>query len=251
VAVPPSSPVRRLLDRFPHTRSALACSVEDAARVAAEVVGSGRLVALEHRSIGPDDDESALASLTALVHAAGLAGACELTVPVDRVGAAAARRLAAGAADAGLAVALAGPAGAVDPLLAALPAAGVVVPAREPDAEQRCRAAAARRVRLGEGRGATAALAFVRCLNVLMSGPGTPEVATTDPRLVAIAGERAAWNERTPESWEHVMPYGVRSDEQQRLVAAGHRVRVTVPAGGLPPGVLAPGLLVRRLAGRP
>jgi proline dehydrogenase len=78
-----------------------------------------------------------------------------------------------------------------------------------------------------------------------MSGAGRPGVASTDPRLIAIAGERAAWNDRTAESWEHVMPYGVRSDEQRRLVAAGYRVRVTVPSGT---GAL--GLVARRLGGR-
>ena len=238
VAVLPTSPVRRLLGGRPHT-------AEDAARVAAEVVASGRLVALEHRAAGPDDDAAtALGALTGLVHAAGLTASCELTVPVDRVGATAARRLAGAAGEAGLPVVLAGPAGAVDPLLAALPGAGVVVPARAPGAEDRCRALAAGRVRLLDGRGAAAALAFVRCLNVLMSGSGTPGVATIDPRLVAIAGERAAWNERTPESWEHVMPYGVRTDEQQRLAAAGYRVRVTVAAGAA-----TPGRLVRLLGG--
>jgi hypothetical protein len=41
------------------------------------------------------------------------------------------------------------------------------------------------------------------------------------------------------------MPYGVRTDEQQRLVAAGHRVRVAVPSG-----VGALGVVARRLGGR-
>jgi proline dehydrogenase len=50
----------------------------------------------------------------------------------------------------------------------------------------------------------------------------------SDPRLIAIAGERAAWNGRTSDSWELVMPYGVLIHERQRLVAAGDTVRVTV-----------------------
>ena len=58
-----------------------------------------------------------------------------------------------------------------------------------------------------------------------------PETATADPRLVAITGERAAWNDRTPDSWEHVMPYGVRIHDQRRLLAAGYRVRVAVRTG--------------------
>jgi proline dehydrogenase len=119
----------------------------------------------------------------------------------------------------------------------------VVVSAREPDAELRCLALAAGAVRLTDGGGAAARLAFVRCLNVLLAAPGRPGVATSDPRLIAITGERAAWTGRAPESWEHVMPYGVRTDEQQRLVAGGHRVRVAVPSGS---GAL--GHVARRVA---
>jgi proline dehydrogenase len=93
--------------------------------------------------------------------------------------------------------------------------------------------------------GAAADLAFVRCLNVLMAGDGRPEIAASDRRLIAIAGERAAWNGRTPDSWEHVMPYGVLTDEQHRLVAGGYAVRVAVPSGRGAAAVVA-----RRLGGR-
>src|SRR3712207_5205691 len=95
-------------------------------------------------------------------------------------------------------------------------------------AEERCRALAGGRVRLTASgrRRAVADLAFVRCLDVLMSGAGRPGVGTTDPRLVAIAGERAAWNDRAPDSWEYVMPWQVRSEQQRRLVAGGD------PGGG-------------------
>jgi proline dehydrogenase len=119
-----------------------------------------------------------------------------------------------------------------------------VVRAGETGAEQRCRDLASGHVRLVSGRGADADLAFVRCLNVLMAEGGRPAVATSDLTLIAIAGERAAWNGRTPDSWEHVMPYGVRTAEQHRLVAAGLTVRVAVPSG---PG--APAALVRSLVG--
>jgi hypothetical protein len=57
------------------------------------------------------------------------------------------------------------------------------------------------------------------------------DVGTPDPRLVALAGERAAWNERPPDSWEYVMSWQVRSDQQRRLVAGGHRVRVVLHSG--------------------
>ena len=91
-------------------------------------------------------------------------------------------------------------------------------------------------MRLVAGRAAPRAdLAFVRCLNVLMAARGARPSPASDPRLIAIAGERAAWNGRTPDSWEHVMPYGVRLHEQQRLVAGAGRARpVPSPAPPAP-----------------
>ncbi|MGZ4538124.1 MAG: hypothetical protein ACXVYC_01595 [Blastococcus sp.] len=236
------SDLRRVLDR-PLLHRILAGpqlagpDTEDAVRAAAELVAGGYPVALEHVP-GPTADVAAeLADLIGRVHAAGLAPSCELTLPVGRLASTAVRALAATAGHAGLAVVLAGPPGPVDALSAALRGAVVVVPAGEPDAEARCRAHAGAQVRLTEGRGAAADLAFVRCLNVLMSGSGRPSIAATDPRLIAITGERAAWNGRTPDSWEHVMPFRVRTEEQQRLAAAGYTVRVAVRSGH--PGVRA------------
>ncbi|MEJ7705501.1 MAG: proline dehydrogenase family protein [Geodermatophilaceae bacterium] len=87
---------------------------------------------------------------------------------------------------------------------------------------------------------------YVRCLNVLMGGEGYPMFATHDPRLVEIAGERAAWHGRAKSTWEYQMLYGIRPEEQRRLASAGHRVRVYVPYG-----VEWFGYLMRRLAERP
>ena len=57
-----------------------------------------------------------------------------------------------------------------------------------------------------------------------MAGDGYPMVATHDPRLIAIAGERARHCGRKPDSYEFQMLYGVRPDEQRRLAAArAHR----------------------------
>ncbi len=189
----------------------------DALRLAAELVDGGFSVALEQVPRG--DVGAVLARLAD----AGLAGHCEVTLSVDRPDDE------MPPADAGPSIALTGSRDAVAAVAARLPGARIVVPAV--DGESWCRDLADRRVRLTSGRGARADLAFVRCLNVLMAGGGQPAVATTDPRLVAIAGERAAWNERTPDSWEHVMPHGVRLHDQRRLLAAGYRVRVAVRAG--------------------
>jgi proline dehydrogenase len=236
--------VRRLLGRALPARYVAGPGVDDALRVAGELIATGRRVSLEHAAADPADDEAELAALVGRLHAAGAAADCDVVLAVGRLGTARSRTLAAAARSAGIGVTLDGAPDDVAALAGELPGATVVVGVREPDAERRCRALAAGSVRLTDGGGSAARLAFVRCLNVLMAGPGRPGVATTDPRLIAITGERAAWNDRRPESWEHVMPYGVRTDEQQRLAAAGYRVRVAVRAG-------APtsGRLVRLLGG--
>ena len=85
---------------------------------------------------------------------------------------------------------------------------------------------------------------YVRCLKVLMAGPGHPMVATHDPRLIAIAAHLAG--DRPPESYEFQMLLGVRPREQTRLADAGETVRVYVPYGDQ-----WYGYLMRRLAERP
>jgi proline dehydrogenase len=87
---------------------------------------------------------------------------------------------------------------------------------------------------------------YVRCLNILMSGAGYPMVATHDPRLIAIAEDRARWFDRSADEYEFQMLYGVRPEEQARLAADGHQVRVYVPFGDQ-----WYGYLMRRLAERP
>ena len=87
---------------------------------------------------------------------------------------------------------------------------------------------------------------YVRCLNTLLAGNGYPMFATHDPRLIAIATERARWYDRTQDSFEFQMLYGVRPDEQRRLARAGHTMRVYLPYG-----TEWYAYLVRRLAERP
>jgi len=85
---------------------------------------------------------------------------------------------------------------------------------------------------------------YVRCLRVLMDGPGHPMVATHDPRLIEIATSLAA--RRARDSYEFQLLYGVRPGEQQRLASAGYTVRSYVPYGQD-----WYGYLMRRLAERP
>ena len=87
---------------------------------------------------------------------------------------------------------------------------------------------------------------YVRCLKVLLAGQGYPMIATHDPRLVEIASTLASRYGRDQGSYEFQMLFGIRPDEQRRLVVAGERVRVYIPYGSE-----WYGYLMRRLAERP
>ncbi len=88
--------------------------------------------------------------------------------------------------------------------------------------------------------------AYLRCLRILMKGNGYPMVASHDPTMIEAASILAAEFDRAPDSWEHQMLYGIRTDEQRRLVESGARVRVYIPYG-----TEWYGYLVRRLAEKP
>jgi proline dehydrogenase len=87
---------------------------------------------------------------------------------------------------------------------------------------------------------------YVRCLKVLMAGEGYPMVASHDPRLVEIAGALAARHDRSADSFEYQMLYGIRPEEQRRLADRGDRMRVYIPYGQE-----WYGYLMRRMAERP
>lgn len=87
---------------------------------------------------------------------------------------------------------------------------------------------------------------YVRCMKVLMSGPGYPMVATHDPRMIDIAGALATRFARPQGSYEYQMLFGIRPTEQRRLAQSGEKVRVYLPYGED-----WYGYLVRRLAERP
>jgi proline dehydrogenase len=88
--------------------------------------------------------------------------------------------------------------------------------------------------------------AYVRALRVLMEGEGYVMVGSHDPRMILIATQLAAENGRSPDSYEHQMLFGIRTDEQRRLKAEGKTVRVYVPYGSD-----WYGYFTRRLAERP
>ena len=87
---------------------------------------------------------------------------------------------------------------------------------------------------------------YLACLRVLMTGSGYPMVASHDPEIISAVPEMTRESGRRSDQFEYQMLYGVRDDEQRRLVAAGGRLRVYVPFG-----TQWYGYFMRRLAERP
>lgn len=259
-------------------------STDDAVRVTRELTAQGLTVTLDH--LGEDTTDAAQAATIAKAYCTlldrlageGLAARAEFSVKLSAVGQALpgdgerialehAREICASAQQAGTTVTLDmedhtttdSTLSILRELRADFPATGAVLQAylRRTEADCRDLAYAGSRVRLCKGAydepdsvaypdPQDVDLSYVRCLNVLLAGPGYPMIATHDPRLIAIADERARWYGRARGSYEYQLLYGVRPDEQLRLVAAGETVRVYVPYGEQ-----WYGYLMRRLAERP
>ena len=253
----------------------------DAIGVTRELVAAGLTVTLDY--LGEDTTDAALAERTvrayeellAALSEAGLAARAEVSVKLSAVGQLLDEDLALG--NAGRIATAAQRAGTTVTLdmedhtttdstlrvLAELrqtwPWVGAVVQSYLRRTEEDCvrLAGADSRVRLCKGAYAeppevafTDALdvdrSYVRCVNALLAGDGYPMFATHDPRLVPIVDARAEFHGRKPGSFEYQMLYGIRPEEQRRLAALGHTVRVYVPYG-----VQWYGYLMRRLAERP
>ena len=71
-------------------------------------------------------------------------------------------------------------------------------------------------------------------------------VASHDPAMIARRATLAAGTAARSDDYEFQMLYGIRDDEQRRLAAAGHAVRVYTPYGDQ-----WYGYFMRRLAERP
>ena len=249
-----------------------------------KLVSNGLRVTLDH--LGEDVTDPAAATATADAYlellkklsAAGLTKYAEVSVKLSAVGQALpgdgekialdnARTICLAARNAGTTVTLDmedhtttdSTLGILRELRQDFPATGAVLQAYLRRTEGDCRelATAGSRVRLCKGAYAepesvafTDPLdidkSFVRCLNILMSGEGYPMVATHDPRLIAIAEDRARWFDRSAEEYEFQMLYAMRTEEQARLAAGGNIVRVYLPYG-----THWYGYLLRRLAERP
>jgi proline dehydrogenase len=259
-------------------------TVEDAVRVTKRLLDEGLYVTLDH--LGEDTLDAARAAavsrayvtLLARLADSGLADGAEVSVKLSAVGQALggdgekiarehAYEICAAAAAAGTTVTLdMEDSTTTDSTLAILrdlrtqfPWVAAVLQSQLRRTEADCRDLAypGSRVRLCKGayqepesvayqRPADVDAAYVRCLKLLVSGPGYPMVATHDPRLVSIAESFVRQYGRARGSYEFQMLYGVRPAEQRRLTALGEKVRVYVPYGSE-----WYGYLVRRLAERP
>ncbi len=278
--------VERLVQPVPVTRDVVRRFVagtrtDDALRCSRELVGQGLAVSLDYLgedTVTPDHAAAVKDEYLRLLKAlsdAGLAGAAEVSLKLTALGQVFDPQLAYEHAHAVCAAAAAGGTTVTldmedhettDQTLEALtrlrvdfPSTGAVLQAYLRRTEGDCRelATPGSRVRLCKGayaepesvayQSATEVdRSYVRCLNILMSGPGYPMVATHDPRLISIAEDRAKWFQRTPGEFEFQMLYGVRPDEQRRLAGHGYTVRAYVPYG-----TQWYGYLMRRLAERP
>jgi proline dehydrogenase len=286
LAAAASPRLERLVESAPLAKSVVrrfvaGSGADDALRASRELADDGLAVSLDY--LGEDTLTAAQAvatrdqyvSLLGRLRDAGLTPATEVSVKLsalgqkfdDKLAYVHAHAICVAAAEAGTSVTLdAEDHTTTDSTLEILgrlrkdfPVTGAVLQAYLRRTEGDCRelAAAGSRVRLCKGAYAEpesvafpSALevdkSYVRCLNILMSGAGYPMVATHDPRLIAIAEDRARWFDRSASEYEFQMLYGVRPDEQARLAANGQTVRVYVPFGDQ-----WYGYLMRRLAERP
>jgi proline dehydrogenase len=281
-----SSRVERLVETAPFTRDVVrrfvaGTSTNDALAASRDLTAEGLAVSLDYLgedTVRPDQAEAVrdeyLRLLSALT-AAGQTPAAEVSVKLSALGQRfdeqlaydSARAICAAAADAGTTVTLdmedhATTDSTLDILTKLrqdFPATGAVLQAylRRTEADCRDLATPGSRVRLCKGAykepesvayqsAIEVDKSYVRCLNILMSGPGYPMLATHDPRLIAIGEDRARWFDRAPDEFEFQLLYGIRPQEQLRLSGEGYTVRVYVPYG-----TDWYGYLMRRIAERP
>jgi proline dehydrogenase len=281
-----SDSLRRVVEHAPVSRQVVkrfvsGASTEDAVRVSAELLASGRTVTIDY--LGEDTLEAAQAESTVQAYLTLLGelsregltsdGRAEVSVKLSAIGQALdeslaldnASRICAAAQEAGTTVTLdAEDHTTTDSTLTVLgklrqdfPQTGAVLQAylRRTEADCRDLAYGGSRVRLCKGaykEPASVAYqskdevdrSYVRCLKVLMAGDGYPMLATHDPRLIALGHELA--RHRDQGSYEYQMLYGIRPTEQERLAKEGETVRVYVPYGDE-----WYGYFMRRLAERP
>ena len=257
---------------------------DDAVRTASDLQDAGFTVTLDY--LGEDTLDREMADRTAgayvrILHRladAGLTHGAEVSVKLSAVGQALdtvgqqvatenARLICQAAADAGTTVTLDMEdhtttdltLQTLHDLRADFPDTGAVLQAYLHRTEQDCRdlAVAGSRIRLCKGayaepesvayvKRSDVDRAYVRCMRILLGGEGYPMLATHDHRLISIAEALTRRFARPRDTYEYQMLFGVRRDQQRRLLEAGEQVRVYVPYG-----TEWYGYLVRRMAERP
>jgi len=272
-------PTRTIIDRF-----VAGDALAQAVAVCDSLVASGCRVTLDH--LGEDTLDATQATATAEAYEkllaalkeTGLAANADVSVKLSAVGQFLpadgekvaldnAYRICAAAADTGTTVTLdmedhtttESTLGIARELRADFPWLGVVLQAYLHRTEADCRdlAGAGSRVRLCKGayqepasvafqRKREVDQAFMRCLEVLMAGEGYPMLASHDPRMISHARQMAERHSRRNDTFEYQMLYGIRPDEQQRIVTRGDTMRVYLPYGQA-----WYGYFMRRLAERP
>ena len=125
---------------------------------------------------------------------------------------------------------------------AEFPWLGIAIQAYLKRAEADCQelARAGCRVRLCKGayvapesasyKGGAVSDSYRRCLATLLSSNAYPMIATHDPAMIDAAKSLIAQFQRSRDSYEFQLLYGVRPEEQ-RALSAENRVRVYVPYG--------------------
>ncbi|REE97985.1 proline dehydrogenase family protein [Thermomonospora umbrina] len=266
-----SNGVRRAMETAPFAQGVVrrfiaGGEVDDVLDVTLSLTGDGRLVTIDH--LGEDTTEPSHAeavvtdylSLLDRLGSQGLGDRAEVSVKLSAVGRALdeglavenARRICAAAETAGTTVTLdmedhttvASTLRILRELRRDHPRTGAVIQSYLRRSEEYCAELAyeGSRVRLCKGAYAAPSdvaysaradidKSYVRCMKVLMAGPGYPMLATHDPRLIEIAGALAVLHDRAPGGFEYQMLYGIRSAEQSRLAGMGAQVRVYVPYG--------------------
>ena len=256
-------------------------TINDALRVTRTLTGDGLHVSLDHLGEDTRDTATARAAVDAyrsLAHRLaeeGLAATAEMSVKLSAVGQALdesmaldnARSICDAARAAGSSVTIDmedhtttdSTLRIVGLLRRDFPSTGAVLQASLRRTEEDCRALGVpgSRVRLCKGayleppslawqRPEDIRGAYLRCLSSLITGGALPMAATHDPRLVDATGRLIRELGGPGFKHEYQMLFGIRPDEQHRLVAAGETVRVYVPFG-----VQWYGYLMRRMAERP
>jgi len=256
-------------------------TIDDALRVTRTLTDAGLQVSLDH--LGEDTLDAATAqaaveayrSLAGRLADLGLAATAEMSVKLSAVGQALdepmaldnARLICAAAHEAGSSVTIDmedhtttdSTLRLVGLLRQDFPSTGAVLQASLHRTEDDCRflGASGSRVRLCKGayqepsslawqRPDDVRASYLRCLATLIAGGALPMAATHDPKLVDATRRLVSEIGGPGFRHEYQMLYGIRPDEQRRLVAAGETVRVYVPFG-----VQWYGYLMRRMAERP